>query len=268
MGSSRNRKINKVSIDANSPHHLSHRKNYYSQNGEDGVIDFLFKKLKINSGVLVEIGAWDGIHLSNTYRQFEKNKNLGGFLVESSQGRFRDLQLNFKNRDNVICHCAFVTPNNVNAFFSELNARSNDYNLENPKDFQLLSIDIDGGDWKAWQKLDKEKFSPKIIILEEGNWKNPEARRQYQDGFLEDGYNLVAITGNFIFVRNDLGFKNVDIEFLMKTSRFAEYEFYLGRITKNEMNEFYRKHGEKRVQANTQNMRTWLVPEDEIYKED
>ena len=79
MGSSRNRKINKVSIDANSPHHLSHRKNYYSQNGEDGVIDFLFKKLKINSGVLVEIGAWDGIHLSNTYRQFEKNKNLGGF---------------------------------------------------------------------------------------------------------------------------------------------------------------------------------------------
>ena len=44
-GSSRNRKINKMNIDVNSPHHLSHRKNYYSQNGEDGVIDFLFERL-------------------------------------------------------------------------------------------------------------------------------------------------------------------------------------------------------------------------------
>ena len=47
------------------------RKNNYSQNGEDGIIKEIIKRLKLdknpNNNWCVEFGAWDGIYLSNTY---------------------------------------------------------------------------------------------------------------------------------------------------------------------------------------------------------
>ena len=49
----------------------SYRKNVFSQNGEDGVILFLLKKLKLlnkNNGLwCCEFGAWDGVNGSNTF---------------------------------------------------------------------------------------------------------------------------------------------------------------------------------------------------------
>jgi hypothetical protein len=36
-------------------------KNVYSQNGEDGIIEQLFKELKINNPICCEFGASDGI---------------------------------------------------------------------------------------------------------------------------------------------------------------------------------------------------------------
>ena len=46
------------------------RNNIYSQNGEDGIIDQINKLLGFNNNSnywCVEFGAWDGVHLSNTY---------------------------------------------------------------------------------------------------------------------------------------------------------------------------------------------------------
>ena len=53
-----------------------YKKNIYSQFGEDGIIEEILKRLKnkINK-TCVEFGAWDGIHLSNTYNLI-KNHNL------------------------------------------------------------------------------------------------------------------------------------------------------------------------------------------------
>jgi hypothetical protein len=37
-----------------------YKKDIYSQNGEDGVIEYLLKELGIDCGYFVDIGAWDG----------------------------------------------------------------------------------------------------------------------------------------------------------------------------------------------------------------
>lgn len=49
---------------------LRFKNNIYSQNGEDGIIQYIFDKLNIKNGNFIEFGAWDGKHLSNTYNLF------------------------------------------------------------------------------------------------------------------------------------------------------------------------------------------------------
>jgi len=39
---------------------LRYRKDYYSQNGEDGVIEEILKRIGIKQGYFVDVGAWDG----------------------------------------------------------------------------------------------------------------------------------------------------------------------------------------------------------------
>ena len=54
------------------------RKNKHSQNGEDGVIAEICHRLAITNGFFVEFGAWDGMHLSNTYKSGSSPIIVGG----------------------------------------------------------------------------------------------------------------------------------------------------------------------------------------------
>ena len=63
-----------------------HKKNFYSENGEDGVLLYILKKTKIikNTKPLwcCEFGAWDGIHGSNTFNLVINSKeNLTNLLL-------------------------------------------------------------------------------------------------------------------------------------------------------------------------------------------
>ena len=64
----------------NSPY-LNYAANIYSQYGDDGIINQLLKELNINTGVVVEFGAWDGKRGSHT---FNLVKNYIYFSIENN----------------------------------------------------------------------------------------------------------------------------------------------------------------------------------------
>lgn len=67
-------------------------KNIHSQNGEDGVIEELLKRLNISSG-------WDGIYLSNTFNLVEKGFNA--VFIESDSEKYVDLLKTVATHSNI-----------------------------------------------------------------------------------------------------------------------------------------------------------------------
>ena len=75
-------------------------KNKYSQNGEDGVIEELLKRLQIDNGWVCEFGAWDGKHLSNTFKLVEKGFNA--VYIEGDKERYKDLLIQVEKYPNIL----------------------------------------------------------------------------------------------------------------------------------------------------------------------
>lgn len=131
----------------------------YSQEGEDIIIKNILNILGENDKEekwCVEFGAWDGIHASNTYH-FIKEESYKAVLIEGDINKFQELTNNMKEY-NINCICKYVT-------FDGENRLDNIFlNTKLPKDFALLSIDIDGNDYYIWESL--IDYRPKLVVIE------------------------------------------------------------------------------------------------------
>ena len=68
-------------------------KNYYSHNGEDGIIEEILNRLHFNNLDNLwccEFGAWDGKYASNTFALVEKGWNA--IYIEGNPVSFLDLK--------------------------------------------------------------------------------------------------------------------------------------------------------------------------------
>ena len=221
-----------------------YRINHFSQFGEDGIVEKLMQLAGITDGWLVEFGAWDGIHLSNTRWHWLNNKKFGLMLIEENKARFEQLVKNYYTPN---CGIVLINQtielygdNSLNRLFSyfddrDLSLEYHEYESCILDGFALLSIDVDGGDLEIWLSLDKTKYRPKIVIIESGAWKDLKALDYLNKCFTDYGYNLVCVTGNYIFVRSDLGISsNMSIHELLDTSGCLDYDIYKGRITQEQ----------------------------------
>lgn len=138
---------------------LKHRKAFFSQNGEDGLLAFVLSKIPDKTGWCVEVGAWDGRSESNTY-YFISRQGYRGIMIEADPKKFELLQENMKPY-GAICVNAFVRPGGENKLDNILSQTAI------PKQFDLLSIDIDGDDYYVWQSLNK--YQSKVVIIEINN---------------------------------------------------------------------------------------------------
>jgi hypothetical protein len=147
--------------------------NTYSQNGEDGIIAEVFRRICIEQGKACEFGSADGYWMSNIRALMDKGWE--GVQLEAKKGQF-------------------VTPENINDLV--------------PDTLDLLSIDIDGNDYACWQAY---TGSAKVVIIEINSGKDPNADSFTADTGANfsvmlrlahsKGYKLIAHTGNMIFVQ-------------------------------------------------------------------
>jgi hypothetical protein len=186
-----------------------------SQNGEDGMIHEIFRRVGTTNRIFVEVGVGDGRE-NNT--AFLLSQGWSGFWIDAG-GSFLGA---LKNREDLRedClkhHIGFATRENIAGLFE---------NLGVPKEFDLLSLDIDQNTFYAWEGL--RSFRPRAVVVEynaaippDVDWKVRYSANRAFDGTQnfgaslkayeilgrQFGYSLVGcdFTGiNAFFVRDDL----------------------------------------------------------------
>ena len=185
--------------------------NSYSQNGEDGVIHEIFNRLgwESLSNWVVEFGAWDGKHLSNTFTLVE-TKGFKAVFIEGDSRKYSDLLQTAQEFRSINPLLAMVSrdSSNENSLDGLLKQ------TEIPSDFDILSIDIDTFDLDIWESL--INYQPKVVVIEINSGIMPGILSRHNNLYdgnsfsstllvaAKKGYTLVCHTGNCIFVRNDL----------------------------------------------------------------
>ncbi|RDU52151.1 hypothetical protein CQA49_08280 [Helicobacter sp. MIT 00-7814] len=131
----------------------------FSQNGEDGIIDFLIQLLDLSAypKAFIEFGV-ENYTESNT-RFLLKNRNFQGLVLDGSSENIESIkhdELYWKH--DLEAQCAFITKENINDIIkSYLKSRD----LGN---VALLSVDIDGNDYYVWEAI--TCIEPAIVVVE------------------------------------------------------------------------------------------------------
>jgi len=148
-------------------HILNIRKNYdnissisdvdykiYSQFGEDGIIDFILRKLNIEKPKFVEIGVGDYTE-SNTRFLFE-SRTAKGLIIDCLEDLSSKVSKNLKLwKGDLKIEEIFVSSENINSVLEKNNFE---------KDIDFFSLDIDGIDYWIIKSL-PVNFS-KVAVIE------------------------------------------------------------------------------------------------------
>lgn len=175
------------------------KREYYSQDGQDKFIMETFFPFQMQ-GTFVDIGANDGIDLSNTYA-FEK-RGWKGYCIEPLVDVFKKLVV---NRPNSICVNSIISDKTGQSDFLAVEATSHikmlsgelkkydrrhlarinreitthggstevikvkSYRFEDiiePTTIDYLSIDVEGGEYDIVKSIDFNKYDIKIMSVE------------------------------------------------------------------------------------------------------
>ena len=213
-----------------------------SQQGEDGIIAEIFNRIGETNKYFVEFGVGDGLENNTASLLF---KNWKGYWIEANHESAKSILQNLKGfieKDKLVIKESFVTAENIEKLFHE---------AEVPKEFDLLSIDIDGNDYWIWKSI--QNYQPRVVVIEyNASWGpsiewvmeyNPKHRwdgTSYLGASLkslelignEKGYKLVGSNGvNAFFIRNDL-VKNKFLEPFTSENHYEPKKFPLPRSFK------------------------------------
>jgi hypothetical protein len=157
------------------------------------------------------------VHLSNTYNLIS-NRGWSGVLIESDAQKYGHLVRNMSDFSTVLNICSRVSdtpPMTLDAVLS---------GTPIPKNFDLLSIDVDNDDYLIWKSF--REYRPRVVVIEVNSSYPPgiekiplagydgqsERKRGASIGSMvllakEKGYELALHTGNAILVLRELADK-------------------------------------------------------------
>lgn len=129
----------------------------HSQNGEDGILLYLFSQIGSKTRSCIEFGIGDGSECNSA------NLVLGfgwsGLLmdcdaqnVESAHHYYRAHRV---PEERLRVHSCLVTPENADATFASQGLQG---------EIDLLTIDVDGNDYWIWRAI--ESVSPRVVSIE------------------------------------------------------------------------------------------------------
>lgn len=127
----------------------------FSQNGEDGLLAEVFKRIGVTNRCFVEFGVGDGLENNTAYLLMN---GWTGLWIEIDQHSCHMIETGLQRiirSKRLIVKNSRVSVENVERLFAEANV---------PAQFDLLSIDIDGNDYWVWEAI--QHFSPRVVIIE------------------------------------------------------------------------------------------------------
>ncbi|HEX4839278.1 MAG TPA: hypothetical protein VFU89_02410 [Rhabdochlamydiaceae bacterium] len=188
---------------------------FYSEHGEDGVLEKIFEIIGPLSKIYVEFGVQDGTECNTRY--LREKHGFHGLLMDMGH---ENSTINLKKE--------IITAENINALLEKHKI---------PEEFDLLSIDIDSNDFYVWHAM---KHRPRVVVVEYNPNHPPHQDKvivynpnQFWDHTSYFGasilalYNLGCVKGysliyaetggcNLFFIRNDIlaevpvTFKNIN----------------------------------------------------------
>lgn len=150
----------------------------FSQNGEDGALEEVFRRIGTTNEYFVELGAGDGLENNTTCLLLrgwsgcwlEREPELARRIEQKFAGVVRNGRLSVRR--------AAVTAENVESLLVDSGV---------PKEPDLLSIDIDGMDYWVWRAI--SSFQPRVVVIEYNALYRPPLRwvAKYDPAFRWDG---------------------------------------------------------------------------------
>ena len=188
---------------------------FYAQNGEDRWLSDNWSTLGLpDKGIFVDVGAGDGVRISNTL--WLEERGWTGLLIEPDARHFASILENRRANFAPIAvgshnrpFCRFTEDAEYSGFLrtdgdmvivpiSGLNSVLDFYDI--PR-IDVLSIDTEGTELEVWGTLDLLRWRPKVVFIEwltDGIGSN-ECGIKVQ--MAKDGYRLAKILGcNLVFV--------------------------------------------------------------------
>jgi hypothetical protein len=186
---------------SNSKRLLKYQFRVNSQNGEDGIINEIMKRIGVNDKVFVEIGVGEGTE-NNT--AFLLSQGWSGYWIDSVNF-LKTLQKNRITKDTLKGMVTFVNQENIVDIFSKLAV---------PKEFDILSLDIDQNTYYIWEVL--EDYKPRVIVVEYNSFLPPDInwKVNYDPNRVWDGsHNFGASLKAYELLGNKLGYSLVGCDY-------------------------------------------------------
>ncbi|RKD12401.1 hypothetical protein BCY91_12180 [Pelobium manganitolerans] len=125
----------------------------FSQFGDDGIIQFLIKKIPNIPTTFIEFGV-ENYQESNT-RFLLENNNWSGLIIDGSQGNINFIKKKPEYwKYDITAIASFITRDNINSLIESRFKH---------EDVGILHIDIDGMDYWIWECIN---INPVLVIME------------------------------------------------------------------------------------------------------